>query len=170
MKILKENEVKEKTFELYKCPDLTKIEKLGIQMHWLSYYKKWIPQENYYYAAKKTGFRPNPEGRSEGTYSKYASLDDKTDGFHFYMSYIKFGLGRATSDAAHEIRDGHLSRNEGASLVRRYDGEFPQKHFKEFLEYLGIAENKFWQIVNSYRPKHIWGQKNGKWYLKHQIQ
>ncbi len=170
MRIFKKKEVEEKTFELYRNPNLSEVKKLGVQMHWLSYYKKWIPQENYYYAEKNTGFRPNPDGRSEGTYSKYASLDDKTDGFHFYLAYIKFGIGRATSDAAHEIRDGHLTREEGVSLVKRYDGEFPQKYFSDFLKYLDITEEKFWKIVDSYRSPHLWGKKNGTWYLKYQVE
>ena len=68
-------------------------------------------KENFYYASENTGFIPNPE-RTEGTYSKYASLDDKMDGMHYYMRYIKFGLGRCVEDAAHEIREGHISRDE----------------------------------------------------------
>ncbi len=60
--------------------------------------------------------------------SKYASLDDKLDGLHYYMARVKFGIGRCTSDAAHEIRDGDLSREEGLALVARYDGEFPERH------------------------------------------
>ena len=39
------------------------------------------------------------------------------------MSYIKFGIGRATSDAAHEIRDGHITREEGVQLVEKFDHE-----------------------------------------------
>ena len=53
----------------------------------------------------------HPE-RNEGTYSKYASIDDKMDGFHYYLRYIKFGLGRCMEDTAHEIRDGHLTREK----------------------------------------------------------
>ncbi len=121
------------------------------------------------YAQKHTGFTANEEGRSEGTYSKYASLDDKTDGFHFYLAFIKFGIGRATSDAAHEIRDGHITREEGAALVRRYDGEFPQKYFKDFLDYLDIDEKHFWEVVDSWRPPHLWEKVNGEWKLKHQV-
>lgn len=169
MKIFKKSEIQKNSFQLYKIPDLNQIKKQGIQMHWLSHYKKWVPQENYYYAAKNTGFQANPDGRSEGTYSKYASLDDKTDGFHFYLAYIKFGIGRATSDAAHEIRDGHLTREEGVALVKRYDGEFPQKYFIEFLEYLNITKEKFWRITDSYRPAHLWKKKNEKWILKHKV-
>ena len=59
--------------------------------------------------SKNTNFHVNPN-RTEGTYSKYASLDDKLDGFHYYLMFIKFGIGRATSDSAHEIRDGKISR------------------------------------------------------------
>ena len=65
------------------------------QIHFLSYYLYWDPQENYYYCRENTGFSPNTR-RSEGTYSKYASLDDRFDGFHYYLGFIKFGIGRAT--------------------------------------------------------------------------
>lgn len=162
-------EIESQTFQLYRTPDLASIEKLGAQMHWLSYYRKWVPQENFYYAQKNTNFIVNEDGRSEGTYSKYASLDDKTDGFHFYLAFLKFGLGRATSDAAHEIRDGHITREEGVSLVKRYDGEFPKKYFKEFLQYLDISEEYFWQIADSYRAPHLWEKMNGEWKLKYQV-
>ncbi len=169
MGIFKKEEIEPKTFDLYRTPPLDEIEKLGAQMHWISYYKKWVPQENFYYSQKNTGFTANPDGRSEGTYSKYASLDDRTDGFHFYLAFIKFGIGRATSDAAHEIRDGHITREEGVALVRRYDGEFPKKHFKEFLDYLGITEEHFWAITDAYRRPHIWDKINGEWKLKKQV-
>lgn len=167
--IFKKEEINPRTFELYKPPLMEDIHKFGVQMHWWSFYHKWLPQEHFYYAQKNTGFQANPDGRSEGTYSKYASLDDKTDGFHFYLAFIKFGIARATSDAAHEIRDGHITREEGMALVKRYDGEFPKKYFKEFLEYLAITENHFWEIVDSYRSPHIWEKVKGKWKLKRQI-
>ena len=43
----------------------------------------------------KTGFKPNTE-RTEGSYSKYSSIDDKIDDFHYYTTYIKYGLGRSS--------------------------------------------------------------------------
>ncbi len=168
----KPEELKDNNFELYRPPSPKDLQDLNPAMHWFSFYKKWVPQENYYYAVDHTGFQANYDGRSEGTYSKYASLDDKTDGFHFYLAYIKFGIARATSDAAHEIRDGHLTRDEGVALVHRYDGEFPQKYYKEFLEYLGITDEEFWQVINFYREMgpHLWERHNGEWRLKHKVQ
>lgn len=150
----------------YRMPDVEDLVKLGVQFHWFSYYRKWIPQENYYYSCEHTGFQCNPYGRSEGTYSKYASLDDQMDGFHFYLAFIKFGICRATSDAAHEVRDGHITREEGATLVKRFDGEFPKRWYKEFLEYLDISEEHFWEIIEKFRQPHVWKRENGVWKLR----
>ncbi len=165
-----DEEVKNNDFMFYHPPRPEELEALKPQMHWFSFYKKWVPQENYYYSVENAGFQANPE-RSEGTYSKYASLDDKTDGFHFYLAYIKFGIARATSDAAHEIRDGHLTREEGVALVHRYDGEFPKKYYKEFLEYLNITDREFWEIIDLYRSlsPHLWEKVDGEWKLKRRV-
>mgnify|MGYP003329724473 CR=1 FL=1 len=38
-------------------------------------------------------------------------------------------MGRATWDAAQEIRDGKISREEGVTLVNKYDREFPERYF-----------------------------------------
>ena len=151
-------------------PSQKPLRELGVRCVFFGYYHKWVPQENYYYAAEHTGFQANPDGRSEGTYTKYASLDDRTDGIHYYMAFIKFGIARATSDAAHEIRDGHITREEGVSLARKYDGEFPKKYFREFLEYTDLSEDHFWEIVDSFRLPHIWEKVNGEWHLKHQVE
>lgn len=158
----------EKDIAPYTNPPIDLITSNKTENHFYGYYKKWVPQENYYYCAEHTGFKANPV-RSEGTYSKYASLDDKIDGFHYYLSFIKFGIGRATSDTAHEIRDGHLTREEGVRLVSKFDGEFPEKYFKIFLEYCDISETYFWQVMDSWRSEHLWVQKNGEWKLRHKI-
>lgn len=167
--IFTQEELSSKSLDMYNPPPLEEIEKLGAQMHWYSFYHKWVPQENYYYATEHTGFEANTDGRSEGTYSKYASLDDKTDGFHWYLGYIKFGMGRATRDASMEIRCRHLTREEGVALVNRYDGEFPSKYFQEFLDYLGITEDHFWNVIDQFRSDHLWEKTEGGWHLKHKV-
>ena len=153
----------------YMAPENVKLKETGTEIHFYGYYRMWVPQENFYYCSENTGFKVNPE-RTEGTYSKYASIDDKLDGFHFYLAYIKFGNGRCVSDTAHEIRDGHITREEGIKLIEKYDGEFPQKYFKTFLEYCGITEEYFNQVIDSWRSPHLWGKdQEGNWKLKHKI-
>lgn len=164
-----EKDYDESDLTFYRPPEPNEMKKKGVEFHWFSYYKKWVPQENYYLASEHTGFQANPNGRSEGTYSKYASLDDRLDGFHYYLAFIKFGIGRCTSDAAHEIRDDHINREEGAALVKRFDGEFPKRYFNEFLEYLDITGEYFWHVVDRFRQPHIWKKEDGLWKLKKAI-
>jgi N-acetyl sugar amidotransferase len=149
----------------FMAPRYEDIVRNKTQIHFLGYYKFWDPQENFYYCSEHTGFTPNTE-RSEGTYSKYASLDDRIDGFHYYLGYIKFGIGRTTSDTAHEIRDGKITREEGIALVQRYDGEFPRKYLDDFLEYCEITEEQLTEVIDSWRSDHIWEKTDGVWRLR----
>lgn len=139
-----------------------------IEVHYLGYYLKWIPQECYYYAVEHAGFEANTE-RTEGTYSKYNSIDDRMDGLHYYTTYIKFGLGRASYDAAQEIRNHHLTREEGVALVRRFDGEVPRKYLGENLEYMGLTEPRFWEIIDQFRSPHLWTREGDTWVLRHRV-
>jgi N-acetyl sugar amidotransferase len=156
-------------FAPYIPPSAEYLESKDVEVHYLGYYLKWDPQECYYYAVENTGFQANSE-RTEGTYSKYSSIDDRIDMFHYYTTLIKFGIGRATYDAAQEIRNGKINREEGVHLVRKYDQEFPQKYFKEFLEYIDVSEKQFFETVDKFRSPHLWGKVDGKWILKHRVE
>ncbi|MBL7810755.1 MAG: N-acetyl sugar amidotransferase [Bacteroidetes bacterium] len=156
-------------FAPYIPPNPTELKEKGVEMHYLGYYLKWDPQECYYYAAEHTGFEANPE-RTEGSYSKYSSIDDKIDPFHYFTTWIKFGIGRATYDADQEIRNGKITREEGVALVKKYDSEFPKKYFKEFLDYIDTSEEDFWKTVDKYRSPHLWGKdENGEWKMRHNV-
>ncbi|MBI4982286.1 MAG: N-acetyl sugar amidotransferase [Candidatus Omnitrophica bacterium] len=144
------------------------VKAFPLEYHFIGYYYKYHPHDVYYYAVNETRFKPNPE-RTEGTYSKYASLDDRIDGFHYYTAFIKFGLGRATFDAALEARNKIITREEAVSLVRKFDGEFPKRYFKDVLEYMGISEERFWQVIDNARSPHMWKKENGQWKLRHQV-
>lgn len=166
--ILQESSFDLRDFTPYIAPSSDEISHHRIEVHYLGYYHKWDPQECYYYAVENTGFSANPE-RNEGTYSKYASLDDKIDRFHYFTTMIKFGLGQASYDAAQEIRNGKITREEGLHLVKKYDSEFPSKYFQDFLDYISITEKEFFSICDSFRPEHLWQKVDNKWHLKNTI-
>lgn len=146
------------------------LAKSNVQVHYLGYYLKWTPQEVYYYAIENTGFKARPF-RTQGTYSKYNSIDDKIDDLHYYTTYIKFGIGRTTYDASQEIRNNHITREEGAALVRRYDGEFPDRYFSEIMEYLDLDPDYFkYELADRFRSPHLWKQEtSGTWRLRHTV-
>jgi len=160
------------------------IEK-NIEVHYLGYYLKWHPQGCYYYSVENGGFEASPE-RTPGTYSKYNSIDDRIDDFHYYTTGIKFGIGRASYDAAQEIRSGDINREEGIALVNRFDHEYPSRFSDEIFKYLSIPNDKypiaskmfeqplmdkeyFRMLVNKFRSPHLWFYEDGKWCLRHQI-
>jgi len=155
-------------FTPYIPPAAEYLESKNISVHYLGYYLKWDSQECYYYASENTRFVANDQ-RTEGSYSKYSSIDDKIDPFHYFTTYIKFGIGRATYDAAQEIRNGKITREEGVHLVKKYDHEFPQKYFKEFLEYIDTTESEFFEIIDRFKSPHLWEKQAGTWRLKYTV-
>jgi hypothetical protein len=150
-------------------PKIKELEKANLEVHYLGYYLKWTPQEVYYYAVENTGFKARPH-RTQGTFSKYSGIDDKIDDLHFYTTFIKFGIGRASYDAAQEIRNRHLTRDEGIALVNRFDGEFPDRYFNDVMEYIEMKPDYFHELCDKFRSPHLWGKDSmGNWKLRHNV-
>lgn len=169
----------------YLPADPAALERVGVDVHYLGYYLKWHPQSAYYYSVEHGGFEASPE-RTPGTYSKYNSIDDKIDDFHYYTTYIKFGIGRATYDAAQEIRSGDIDRDEGVALVKRFDGEFPERFADEIFSYLSLPEREFpeaskqfeqpimdrdyfMHLCDRFRSPHLWELVDGAWRLRRTV-
>ena len=93
-------------------------------------------------SVENCSFEPDTR-RTDGTYGKYSSIDDKFDALHYFCHYIKFGIGRTRLDASQEIRNGHIDREEAIMLAQRFEGEFPSRYFKDCLDFLGISEKYF---------------------------
>ena len=149
--------------------DTSNLKKFSnVKKYFYGYFRNWSNHSNYYYAKKYTNFQPNPE-RTEGTFTKYSSIDDKLDTFHHWFSLLKFGISRCTANASREVREGFRTRKEAVSLVKRYDSEFPKKYFKDFLEYTNLTKEEFFTIADSWRNKKLWKKTNNKWKLTTKI-
>jgi N-acetyl sugar amidotransferase len=169
----------------YLPADPDELEQAGVEVHYLGYYLRWHPQGAYYYAVEHGGFAASPE-RTPGTYSKYNSIDDKIDDLHYFTTFVKFGIGRASYDAAQEIRSGEITRDEGVALARRFDGEVPERFLEESMAYLSIPEREypiahrafeepvidrdsFLRLADSFRSPHLWDHVDGNWRLRHAV-
>ena len=169
----------------YLPPNPEELREKKIEVHYLGYYLKWHPQGCYYYSVENGGFEASPE-RTPGTYSKYNSIDDKIDDLHYWTTYVKFGIGRATYDAAQEIRSGEITREEGVALVKRFDGEWPARFETELMEHLSIPQKEFpvahgafaepimtkesfLRLADDFRSPHLWTKESGEWKLRHVI-
>ncbi|HYH40699.1 MAG TPA: N-acetyl sugar amidotransferase [Burkholderiales bacterium] len=177
--------VTEHDLKPYLPADPADLERKKIEVHYLGYYLKWHPQSCYYYSVEHGGFQPSPE-RTPGTYSKYNSIDDRIDDFHYYTTHVKFGIGRATYDAAQETRSGDITREEGVALVKRFDGEWPERFADEIFNYLSIpakefpiastqferpivTRDSFMDIADSFRSPHLWRKEGDRWVLRHTV-
>jgi N-acetyl sugar amidotransferase len=177
--------VEEYELQPYLPADPEELTRQKVEVHYLGYYLKWHPQSCYYYAVEHGGFQASPE-RTPGTYSKYNSIDDRIDDFHYYTTWIKFGIGRATYDAAQEIRSGDITREEGVALVKRFDGEWPARFADEIFRYLSITPHEFpvasrmfdepvmnkdyfMALADRFRSPHLWKHEHGVWKLRHTV-
>ena len=69
-------------------------------------------------------------------------------------------------DSAQEIRNSHITKEEGLALIEKFDGEFPKKYQDIFLRYINMDIDEFNDICDNFRPKHIWEKENNLWKLK----
>ena len=127
-------------FDFYRAPPLEDVKKIGVQMHWWSYYKRWMPQENFYYASKNCGFISNSE-RTDGTYSKYSSIDDikviPEETTNIERIKKKDKPGKAGFQTFKHCYDAGVNfKNTGDSLIIAPQFICEKKHIDEIIEKL----------------------------------
>ena len=70
-------------------------------------------------------------------------------------------------DSAQEIRNNHITTEEGQALIARFEGEYPAKYEKEFLDYVGLTREEFFALCDQFRSPHLWCIREGEWQLRH---
>lgn len=76
----------------------------------------------------------------------YEKIECFMQGVRDYIKFLKRGYGRTTHLVSIDIRNGRMDRATAADLVRKYDGVRPAA-LDPFLEFLGIDEQRFMDIV-----------------------
>jgi len=151
----------------YIYPTDEEIHKAGTTGIFLGYYHKWDARKQLKLIQEVTGFKVKDDGPNEGTYTNYENLDGEFVGFHDYLMYLKFGFGRCTSHACIDIRNKRLTRNEAIDLIDKYEGKFPKKYYKSFLQFTGMTEDEFRDVCDSFVNKSIFARnKDGEWVKK----
>jgi len=146
-------------------PEEEELDKAGVfPTHW-SHFEDWDPELHGKLAQEKCNLQTLDEV-SVGTYTDYAQLDDVLQDLHAYMMFVKFGFGRATSDAGIAIRAGRLTREAGVELVKKHDGRFPERYLPDFLEYFEMTEDEFWTVVDTFANTEVLEKVDGRWRLK----
>ncbi len=154
--------IAEKDIYWWTLPSQEELDRAGIAFSFWSYFELWDPYEHYLYAKDKCSLLALPT-RSIGTYTNFAQLDDKMQDLHVYLMYLKFGFGRASSDAGIDIRRGALDRKQGLALVNRYDGEYPGELVSSYLDYFEMTQSEFDRVLDSHVNQQLFKKVDGRW-------
>ena len=145
--------IDKKFLQAYSYPSKEEREKVGIIGIFLGHYIRWNVKKQLD-IVKKQGFEVH-DGPTEGTFTNYENLDNKVQGIHDYIKWLKFGYGRATDNASVLIRLGELTRDEGLKLVKQHEGKIPRKYLDEFLEKWDMSFDQFLEICNKFTNKDL---------------
>ena len=79
------------------------------------------------------------------------------------MKFVKYGFGRTTDHVCIDIRNNRISREEGLSLVKKYEGKYPKISIDAFIEYSGMSKAEIDNVLDSYTNPILFQQdENGK--------
>ena len=161
--------VEERDLTPYLYPEPDAIEQVGIKALYFAYFFRWSMFENYKFLRDKIDFKTAPNGRTDGSFTNFDSLDDKIDTLYYHMQYIKFGFGRAVRDASRLIQNGHITREQGLEHALQYDHEPPREYLQAQLEYLGMTEDELFEVIEKHRNHEIWDRQENNWTLRHPL-
>ena len=57
----------------------------------------------------------------------------------------------------------HLTREEGQALVKRFDGEFPDRYFNEIMDYIEMDPDYFHELADKFRSPYLWVKDRDTW-------
>lgn len=148
-------------------PSDDEIERVGVRGIYLSNYIPWDGRAQAEFVIENLNFE-SAQSRDR-TFNIYGKTDDiHANGLHDYLKFLKFGYGRATDDAANEIRHGRMSRDQGIDMVLKYDPVRPYD-MDIFLKKSGMTEQELLDMVEPMRDPSIWEKGPNGWQLKDNI-
>ncbi|MDD4957108.1 MAG: N-acetyl sugar amidotransferase [Candidatus Omnitrophica bacterium] len=144
-------------------PTDDEIDAVGVRGIYLGNFVNWDANQHSRLVVEKYGWRPAAQP-FERTYRMFSNLDDMHEnGIHDYLKFIKFGYGRGTDHSCKDIRSGKMTRAEGIEMVRKYDHVKPRRDLERWLKYVGIPEDEFDAVCDTFRDPRVWRMENGKW-------
>ena len=130
----------------YTYPNLRDLKKLKYQSVCLGSYIPWDVKENTKLIQDELGWRGDQvEGMPWGEYS-YEKIECSMQGMRDYIKYLKRGYSRISQMTALDLRNGRIAKEYADKLIADYEGKKPPS-LTLFLEYLGLSEDEFNQIV-----------------------
>jgi N-acetyl sugar amidotransferase len=144
-------------------PTDNEIDSVGVRGIYLSNFVNWDANQHVKLVERLYGWR-RAQQPFERTYRDFSNLDDMHEnGIHDYLKFVKLGYGRASDHACKDIRGGYMTREQGIEMVRKYDHVKPRRDLERWLQYVGMSEEEFDHICDTFRDRRVWRIENGFW-------
>lgn len=155
--------LREKDLLWAKYPSDEEIDEIDVRGIYLSNFAPWDANEHTKLMMELYDWRPAQQP-FERTYRMFSNLDDMHEnGIHDYLKFVKLGYGRGSDHSCKDIRAGRMTREKGIEMVRKYDHVKSYRDLNRWLEYVGMTEEEFDHICDSFRDPRVWRVENGQW-------
>jgi len=123
-------------------PSKEKLDKVGVKSLPLGNYIQWNQEEFAETIRKELGWNYD---KVESLYPDELGFDKiecMMTGMRDYIKYLKRGFSRITHRTTIDIKQGRISRDEGLTLIRKYEHRKPAS-LSIFLKILDLSEDEF---------------------------
>jgi N-acetyl sugar amidotransferase len=157
------DELSARDLAAYFGPTDAELEAAGVRALFLGMFFEWDPRKTFEVASAH-GFKASDAGPRTGFYD-YADIDDDFISIHHWLKWFKFGFTRVWDNLSLEIRNGRLTREQAIAAVAEMGDQTPHEDIRAFCEYVGIGEDRFFSIAETFRNGDVWTQRDGVWQI-----
>jgi len=137
-----------KDLEPFMYPSHEELKRVGVKSIPLGKYIQWDVQKHVEIIKQELGWQED-EIESGFPGLTYEKIECMFTGIRDYIKYIKRGFSRITHLTTLDIKHGRITREKAMRLIKKYEGRKP-KSLPVFLEYIGISEEEFNEIVSKH--------------------
>jgi len=155
----------------YKHPSSEEFDAADIQIIYLGWFwDDWsIINNGMYSVSNGLGVR-SATVEETGDLTRVFSLDEDWVTLNQMIKYYKYGFGRVSDHVNESVRRGLMTREEGITLIEKFDGSCSEKYIKNFCDYIDITKEEFWEQVHSCVNKELFEiSPDGKIYRNFEV-
>lgn len=133
------------------APTQAACDEAGVYGIHLGDYIFWDEERQTEFIKREYGWK---ETDIEGAYKGYKSAECIMPGVHDFTNYLKRGYGRSTYQAAMDIRQGLLDREDAWDIIEEFDTEEPYA-LEYFLEITGYTKEEFYDRMEKLKKPEL---------------
>ena len=143
----------------YKPLTSKEIKDHNINIEYLGWYKIQDPQSNYYYASENCGYMNLTNKEQMALMEDMQQLMINLNGYIITVDILNLVLVDVDLTLHKKLERGILQEMKELDYVKSMRENFQKDTLKDCIDFMGITEKEAHQIIDSFRPKHLWQRK-----------